>query len=187
MTRPFNELAHKFSEAWIRATRGRFTDMPVKGDLAPDFQLPDQHGQRHRLSDYRGRWVVLYFYPKDDTPGCTTEACRFQERRADMATRGADVLGISTDDQATHRRFADRHQLSFVLLDDSDGIVSRQYGVLFSLWRVKFARRRTFLIDPLGRVAKVYLRVAVDRHSDEVMADLDSLTGGQRAVLDTRR
>lgn len=172
MGRLFNDLALKLNEAWIRATGGRLSGMPAVGDAAPDLQLADQDGQVRRLADYLGRWVVLYFYPKDETPGCTTEACRFQDGLGALTALDAQVLGVSTDDSASHRRFAEHHGLGFPLLADTEGQVARDYGVLWHLGPVRFARRRTFLIDDRGRIAKVYLRVAVERHADEVAGEI---------------
>jgi peroxiredoxin Q/BCP len=172
MNARLNEFARKASEAWLRVTNGRFSGMPAVGDPAPDFALPDQDGTTHYLADYRGRWVVLFFYPEDDSAGCTVEACRFEDGRESMAQLEAAVIGISTDDAASHRRFASKHGLGYPLLSDGDCAVSRRYGVLWSLADKPYARRRTFVIDPFGRVVKVYLQVSVDNHAREVAADL---------------
>lgn len=145
------------------------------GQAAPEFALPDQDNRVHRLSEYRGRWVVLYFYPRDDTPGCTAEACRFQDDIADLRELGVAVLGISTDSPGSHARFAGKYGLSFPLLADSGGGVARRYGSLRSLGPLKLARRHSFVIDTAGRVAKIYRVVAPQRHSSEVIADIRSL------------
>ncbi len=148
---------------------------PKVGEQAPDFSLPDQVGKMHALLDYRGKWLVLYFYPKDDTPGCTTEACSFRDGYLQIKTLGAQVLGVSVDDTMSHKAFADAHALPFPLLADTDGKVAASYGALNDFKLVKFAKRETFLIDPQGIVRKVYLKVNPDRHAAEVTADLKQL------------
>ncbi|MER3601384.1 MAG: thioredoxin-dependent thiol peroxidase [Nitrososphaerota archaeon] len=147
-----------------------------EGDLAPDFELPDERGRPIRLSSFRGRKVVLYFYPKDDTPGCTKEACAFRDRLPLLEARGALVLGVSTDDEASHARFKDKYSLPFPLLADKEAKVSRLYGVYKlrsfggrSFWGIE---RTTFIIDENGRIAKVFPRVNVDGHVEEVLAAL---------------
>ncbi|MDT8388483.1 MAG: peroxiredoxin [Thiogranum sp.] len=147
------------------------------GDAAPDFQLLDQNSQLQRLSDYAGRWLVLYFYPKDDTPGCTTEACAFRDDILTLRQLGAAVLGVSTDAVSSHREFADRYHLSFPLLSDSTGEVAGRYGALRNLGLFKFAKRQTFIIDPDGKVARIYRKVNPAGHSDEVIAALRELSG----------
>jgi peroxiredoxin Q/BCP len=146
------------------------------GQAAPQFELIDQHGKAHRLEDYAGRWLVLYFYPKDDTPGCTTEACSFRDDIYRIRALGAEVAGVSLDSAESHARFAEKHGLPFALLSDASGDIARRYGVLAEAGN--FARRATFLIDPAGRVAKVYREVDPAAHSGEVIADLHRLTGG---------
>jgi peroxiredoxin Q/BCP len=145
------------------------------GDPAPDFSLRDQHGERHRLEDYRGRWLVLYFYPKDDTPGCTTEACEFRDDIYLLKQMRVSVVGVSLDDVKSHREFAEKYHLPFTLLSDAGGEVARRYGALTSLGFIKFARRHTFIIDPAGKIVKIYRSVNPGRHSDEVIADLRAL------------
>jgi peroxiredoxin Q/BCP len=149
--------------------------IPEKGREAPDFSLPDQEGRAHRLADYRGRWVVLYFYPRDDTPGCTTEACSFRDGFLDFKKRGVEIVGISVDTPASHAAFAERHRLPFTLLADSGGEVAERYGVLWQLGPWRFAARRTFVIDPAGRVALRYRRVRPGVHGGRVLQDLDAL------------
>lgn len=148
---------------------------PVPGAFAPTFALPDQSGKERRLEEWRGRWVVLYFYPKDDTPGCTTEAQAFRDQQGAFSGLRAEVVGISVDDPASHRAFAEKHGLRYALLADVGGSVSRRYGALTDLGVLKFAKRHTFLIDPDGRVAKVYQKVEADRHAGEVIGDLKDL------------
>jgi peroxiredoxin Q/BCP len=149
---------------------------PAVGEIAPAFTLPDQNGKRVSLSDYRGKWVVLYFYPKDGTPGCTTEACEFRDNVFAFRNAGATILGISVDDVASHGKFATENHLPFTLLADSEKNVARQYGVLHRmLGLMELARRETFIVDPEGRVAKHYREVDPGSHSKQVIADLKSL------------
>ncbi len=152
---------------------------PKAGDRAPDFRLPDQGGQVHALGDYRGKWLVLYFYPKDDTPGCTTEACAFRDGYLQIKALGAQVLGVSVDDTVSHKAFAQKHELPFPLLADTDGQVAASYGAINDFKLVKFARRETFLIDPQGVVRKAYPKVDPDKHVAEVTADLKQLAGAR--------
>jgi len=148
---------------------------PAAGSAAPDFTLPSQDGASITLKDYRGSWVVLYFYPKDQTPGCTREAHNFQVDQAKYAERHAVVLGVSVDSVDSHKKFCAKEGLNFKLLADTDGKVSDAYGSLTNLGVVKFAARHTFLIDPEGRVAKAYTSVDPARHTEEVLGALDEL------------
>ena len=145
------------------------------GVIAPDFELPDQVGQLHSLEDYRDQWVVLYFYPKDKTPGCTTEACEFRDNIFAFRDANAQILGVSFDSVESHREFADEYNLPFPLRADVDGKAADAYGVATRMLGMKLARRQTFLIDPDGRVAKHYRDVDPDTHSEEVLADLELL------------
>ncbi len=145
------------------------------GSPAPDFSLVDQNGETRALATYRQRWVVLYFYPKDDTPGCTTEACAFRDDYAAVQRLGAEILGVSIDNRDSHAAFSKKYSLPFPLLVDTDGAVAKQYGALWSLWPLRFARRHTFLVDPQGRIAKAYRKVDPKTHSREVIADLKAL------------
>jgi len=145
------------------------------GEPAPDFNLPDANGQSHKLADYAGKWVVLYFYPKDDTPGCTKEACSFRDDLAQIDKLGAQVIGVSVDDTDSHAKFAAKYHLPFPLLADKDGKVADSYGALTNLYLVKIAKRYTFLIDPQGRIAKTYLSVDTSSHSQEIIDDLKLL------------
>ncbi len=142
---------------------------------APPFSLPDQDGKMHNLADYRGKWVVLYFYPKDDTPGCTQEACAFRDDLHELTALGADVLGISVDDSKSHHEFAKKYHLPFALLADVGGAVAAKYGALSNMGFMKIAKRYTFLIDPQGQIAKTYLKVETSRHSKEIIEDLKIL------------
>jgi peroxiredoxin Q/BCP len=154
-------------------------DWIEEGQSAPDFTLPADNGKDVKLSDFRGKPVVLYFYPKDDTPGCTKEACAFRDRSQDLKDRGAVVLGVSPDDVASHGQFRDKYSLNFPLLADTDHQVAETYGA----WREKNMygnkslglQRSTFLIDREGRVRKVWKKVSVDGHDEEVLAALGSL------------
>ena len=146
---------------------------PVEGAVAPAFRLQDQSGEWHALSDYRGGWVVLYFYPKDDTPGCTTEACSLRDNIFAFRKAGATILGISVDDVDSHKAFAAKHSLPFTLLADSTKQVAKDYGVLVKMLGVfEVARRDTFLIDPTGHVAKHWPSVDPKEHSDLVLKEL---------------
>jgi peroxiredoxin Q/BCP len=148
---------------------------PSLGTAAPDFILPSQQGTPVSLKDYRGNWIVLYFYPKDQTPGCTREAHNFQIDQSKYAERHATVLGVSVDSVDSHQKFCAKEGLNFKLLADRGGKVSQAYGSLTDLAVVKFAKRNTFLIDPSGKIAKTYTSVNPARHSEEVLAALDQL------------
>lgn len=154
-----------------------FADDIVTGEAAPDFELPDQNGDMHSLEDYRDEWVALYFYPKDDTPGCTTEACEFRDDIFKFRRMGAQVLGVSLDDEASHKEFAEKYGLPFPLLADPEGTTADAYGVKTRWLGISVAKRQTFLIDPQGRIAKHYADVNPETHSAELLADLAELTG----------
>jgi thioredoxin-dependent peroxiredoxin len=143
---------------------------------APHFSLPDSNGVAHSLSDYKGKWVVLYFYPKDDTPGCTVEACSLRDARDTLAELGAEIIGVSKDDPSSHEKFKAKHSLNFTLLTDANGEVIESYGA----WGPKmFGKvgilRKTFIIDPTGRVVKVYGRVTPMGHGEAVVEELKKL------------
>jgi peroxiredoxin Q/BCP len=164
-----------FAVAWANAAP------LVPGSVAPPFRLPDQSGKLVSLADQRGKWVVLYFYPKDNTPGCTTEACDFRDNIAAFRELGAVVLGISVDDIESHRGFAREHRLPFTILADSAKQVSKDYGVLHRpLGLMELARRETFVVDPEGRIAKHYRDVNPEAHSKQVLADLKALQAQKR-------
>jgi peroxiredoxin Q/BCP len=146
--------------------------MPAPGQLAPDFALPGQEGAPLTLKDYRGYWVVLYFYPKDFTSGCTLEGRNFQRDSAQYAARNAVVLGVSMDDVKSHKDFCAKEGLAFKLLADTSGSVSEAYGSVMSLPGKKLSARNTFLIDPRGRVARTWTKVDVAGHSAEVLKAL---------------
>lgn len=150
--------------------------MITENQIAPDFELPDQDGATHRLSDYRGRRVILYFYPKDDTSGCTAQACELRDRIGEVETNGAVVLGVSPDPVQSHRKFADKYELPFTLLADEDHAVAEAWGV----WKEKtmYGRkfwgneRTTFILDEEGRVAHVLEKVKPAAHADQVLERL---------------
>src|SRR5580693_9076518 len=158
-----------------RLLSGSRAAAPGPGSAAPDFTLTWQEGAFVSLKDYRGSWVVLYFYPKDQTPGCTREAHNFQADQTKYAERHAVVLGVSVDSVDSHKKFCAKEGLNFKLLADRDGKVSGSYGSLTNLGVVKFAKRNTFLIDPSGKVARAYTSVDPARHSGDVLAALDQL------------
>ena len=148
---------------------------PSVGANAPDFTLPSQEDSPVSLKDYRGKWVVLYFYPKDQTPGCSREAHNFQVDQPKYAERNAVVLGVSLDSVDSHKKFCAKEGLNFKLLADTEHRVTDSYGSLTNLGLVKFAARHTFLIDPSGKIAKAYTSVDPLKHSAEVLGELDTL------------
>ncbi len=154
-------------------------EIPEIGTRAPAFTLPDQEGKEHSLSDYKGKWFLLYFYPKDDTPGCTIEACTIRDQFKDFTNIDAIVLGVSTDSVASHKKFASAYELPFTLLADVNKEVVGQYGVFgekkFMGKTYMGTRRTSFLVDPEGEIAKVYEKVKPEVHATEVIADLKIL------------
>lgn len=154
-------------------------ELPKVGQPAPAFTLADQNGKTHSLDEYAGKWVVLYFYPKDDTPGCTKEACSFRDDLAQLDKLGAQVVGISVDNTDSHAKFAAKYHLPFPLLADKDGKVADSYGALTNLYLVKLAKRYTFLIDPKGNISKTYLSVDTSRHSQQIIDDLKHLASAK--------
>jgi peroxiredoxin Q/BCP len=160
----------------LSAARAGDTAAPAVGQPAPAFRLQDQAGKWHSLAEYKGKWVALYFYPKDETPGCTTQACSFRDNVFAFNKEGAVILGVSVDDVASHKAFAEKHGLPFTILADSDKSVTRRYGVLKAYMGVmEMARRDTFIIDPQGRIAKHYESVNPEGHSAVVLADIKAL------------
>lgn len=153
-------------------------DQPSVGSMAPEFELSDQDGELHSLEDYRNQWVVLYFYPKDETPGCTTEACEFRDNIFAYRELNAQILGVSLDDEASHKAFAENHGLPFPLLADTEGTTSSAYGVKTRMFGMSVAKRQTFLIDPEGKIAKHYEKVDPSAHSKQVLTDLKDLIAG---------
>lgn len=157
--------------------------MPEPGEAAPPIALPDETGTIHELGGQRGRWTIVYFYPADDTPGCTTEACQFRDLGEEVRDNGADVWGISPDGAASHRRFREKFGLPFILLSDEDHAVAERYGA----WQLKsnYGReymgivRSSFLVDPEGRLARTWPKVKADGHAAEVLAALAEARAGR--------
>ena len=149
---------------------------PKVGDVAADFRLPSTTGKDVTLKEQRGNDVILYFYPKDDTPGCTAEACSFRDHETDLSKAGAVILGVSTDPLESHRKFRNKHQLNFPLLSDETADVAKMYGV----WREKNLEgrrtwgvaRRTYWIGADGRIKKIYKKIDTARHAEEILEDL---------------
>lgn len=148
---------------------------PAPGSAAPEFTLNSQEGKPVSLKDFRGKWVVLYFYPKDFTSGCTIEAHNFQRDLSQYEQKKAVILGVSLDSADSHKQFCAKEGLNFKLLADTDHKVSSAYGSLTNLGVVKFASRQTYLIDPDGKIAKVFTDVNPTKHSEEVLAALSTL------------
>lgn len=146
------------------------------GKIAPDFELPDQDEKRHKLSSYKGKWVLIYFYPKDFTPGCTTEACEIRDSFEDFEKHNAIVLGVSTDSAKSHKKFAKKYNLPFALLADPDNYVVKKYGV----WGPKKmmgreflgTKRTSFLVNPEGKIVKIYEDVKPKTHAKDVLEDI---------------
>jgi len=154
--------------------------MPIaSGIKGPDFAMPDENNTTRRLSDFRGRWVVLYFYPKDDTPGCTTEACNFRDNYSAFIDADVVILGVSPDDSKSHAKFKEKFALPFPLLADAEHKVCEKYGVWgpkkFMGREYEGVLRTTFLIDANGRIAKVFENVKIAEHSAEILAAIKSL------------
>lgn len=145
------------------------------GKRAPQFELLDQTETTHNLNDYLDKWVVLFFYPKDDTPGCTKEACAFRDDIAALQILNAQVFGVSVDSTESHAEFANKYSLQFPLLADIDGKVADSYGSLTKIGPLKLAKRHTFIINPQGKLAKIYRSVNPASHSDEVIAEIKKL------------
>jgi len=148
---------------------------PEIGQEAPDFDLPDQNGARHRLGDSNGRWRVVCFYPRDDTPGCTRELCGLRNAWADLRALDAEVYGVSVDSVASHAAFAQKFDLPVPLLADDGGRVAAAYGSLFRFGPLRFAHRRSFLIAPDGRIAARWLKVSPAGHAVEIATALSRL------------
>jgi peroxiredoxin Q/BCP len=145
------------------------------GQPAPDFRLQDQNGEWHTLEQYRGQWVALYFYPKDDTPGCTKEACAFRDNIFAFDAINAKIIGVSLDDVASHEEFAEKYSLPFPILADTNKEAATAYNVIMKIGSMELAKRQSFLISPDGQIVKHYEKVQPDGHSEEVLADLKTL------------
>ena len=161
----------------VLSTQALAADVPAVGTDAPSFNLQDQNGEWHTLENYRDQWLAVYFYPRDDTPGCTKEACNFRDNIYAFKAIGAAVVGISVDDVESHKAFSDKYKLPFTILADEDGQTAREYGVLRDYKLVKLASRQSFLVSPAGKIAKHYEDVDPDTHTDEVLADIKALMG----------
>jgi len=146
------------------------------GDMAPDFELQDQFNETHKLSDFRGKKLVLYFYPKDNTPGCTTEACSFRDNYQIFRQHGFEILGVSTDDSKSHAKFQEKYSLPFILLADTDHKVCDVYGV----WQLKKTMgkehygivRTTFILDENGKIIRIYEKVKPEQHAEEILKEM---------------
>lgn len=156
---------------------------------APDFSLPDQNGTMHNLHDYAGRWVIVYFYPKDDTPSCTTEACSFRDARDTLAEYGSTVvIAISKDTVRSHKKFADRHRLNFTLLSDPDHKTIEAFGA----WGPKKfmgrefigIKRNTYIVNPAGTIVKTYENITPKTHVSQIIQDLKVLQAKQKSASD---
>ena len=162
------------SFAGAKLLRGA-SNVPVAGTVAPEFKLNSQGQKPLSLQELRGKWAVLYFYPKDFTSGCTVEARNFQRDMAEYEKRGAVILGVSMQDEKSHQEFCTKEGLNFKLLADTKGEVSEKYGSAMNLGVTKLSARHTFLIDPQGVIRKVWTSVDVKAHSGEILASLDEL------------
>jgi thioredoxin-dependent peroxiredoxin len=151
------------------------TEVPAAGTAAPTFKLVTNEGKEASLSDFKGKWVVLYFYPKDFTSGCTLEAHNFQRDLAQYKKAKAVILGVSVDTAESHKSFCAKEGLNFKLLSDADAKVSEQYGSVMDYKGMKLSARNTFIIDPKGKIAKVFVKVNPATHSEEVLAALATL------------
>lgn len=161
---------------WLAASVAQAAEGPALGSAAPDFKLQDQNGKWHELKDYRGKWVALYFYPKDKTPGCTTQACEFRDNIFAFRDAGAVILGVSVDDVESHKEFSEKHSLPFPILADDKKTVAKQYGVLKRfLGTIELAKRDTYLIDPSGKIVRHYEDVDPKGHSQVVLKDIKDL------------
>ena len=146
------------------------------GQTAPNFNLQDQNGNWHTLDNYKGQWVVLFFYPKDQTPGCTTEACNFRDNIFEFQKLNAQILGVSLDDIESHQAFSEKYSLPYPILADVNKECATEYGVLGKFMMMTIAKRQSFLINPEGQIVKHYKKVDPDTHSKEVIIDLKQLT-----------
>jgi peroxiredoxin Q/BCP len=159
---------------------GCAADQPAVGEKAPAFSLPSQEGSTVSLAQAKGKWVVLYFYPKDFTSGCTVEARNFQRDLAKYEKLNAAILGVSLDSVTSHKDFCAKEGLNFKLLSDADHAMTKTYGSLAKSGETEYAARNTFLIDPAGVIKKVYVKVSPSTHSDDVLADLAALQASKK-------
>ena len=161
--------------ALAASSTGAFSDAPAVGDPAPDFKLTSNEGKLSALGDFKGQWLVLYFYPKDFTSGCTLEAHNFQQALEKYQKLNAVIVGVSVDTADSHKSFCEKEGLNFKLLSDTEGKVSEQYGSVMEYNGMKLSARNTFIINPEGKIAKVFMKVNPKVHSDEVLAALTEL------------
>ena len=159
-------------------------ETPIVGEKSPDFNLPDSKSNSHSLAQYSGKWLILYFYPKDDTPGCTAQACNFRNDLHKLEKMDAKVIGVSVDGGRSHAIFAKKYNLPFALLSDETGAVAKEYGALTDLGFFKIAKRYTFLIDPNGILRKSYFSVDTSRHSQQIIDDLNTLQHEKISALE---
>ena len=159
---------------------------PAEGELAPDFRLQDQNNKWHTRDGFRGNWVALYFYPKADTPGCTTESCAFRDDIFKFKKMGVKVVGVSLDDVESQKAFAEKYHLPFPLLSDAKQEMAKAYGVFKNRGVMKYAKRETFILNPEGKIAKHYAKVDPDKHSAQVLSDVKKLAsvGSKEPVTD---
>ncbi|MEM7282753.1 MAG: peroxiredoxin [Pseudomonadota bacterium] len=161
--------------AMFLASNQGFAAQPSVGEPAPDFKLQDQNNRWHTLDSFRGNWVALYFYPKADTPGCTTESCAFRDDIFKFKKMGVKVVGVSLDDVASQKAFAEKYHLPFPLLSDAKQDLAKSFGVMATYGEMTIAKRETFIISPEGTIAKHYKKVNPDSHSTQVLADMEQL------------
>ncbi|MBT8061239.1 MAG: peroxiredoxin [Xanthomonadales bacterium] len=161
----------------IAASLLNASEQPAVGSEAPNFHLQDQNGDWHRLEDYRGEWLAIYFYPKDDTPGCTTQACSIRDNMYAFEAIGAKIVGISVDSVSSHKDFSDKYKLPFILLADESADVAQRYGVLRNLVVTKMAKRESFIVNPEGVIVKHYRNVDPETHTEMVLGDLQDMMG----------
>ena len=147
----------------------------LKQTQAPSFKLRDSTDQWVDLNSFKGKWLVIFFYPKDDTPGCTKEACNFRDNYSLIKSIGANVVGISLDGSSSHQKFSAKHGLPFMLLSDPNGNVTKAYGALFQFFCIRLAKRHSFIVDPSGLIRKEYRSVNPATHSDQIIKDLKFL------------
>ena len=145
------------------------------GTTAPDFLLNDAYEKPHRLSDYLKQWIILYFYPKDNTPGCTIEACQFRDEHSVYTELNTVILGVSLDDCTSHRNFSDLKALPFTLLADTTGDVCKTYGTWLKIGPIKYCKRHSFIINPQGKIVKIYRSVSPKKHAQQILNELSKL------------
>jgi peroxiredoxin Q/BCP len=171
-----NSLAPKFIAFLSIFISAIALSATLVGQPAPDFRLQDQKGDWHTLEQYRGQWVALYFYPKDDTPGCTAEACAFRDNIFAFDKLNARIIGVSLDNVESHEEFAEKYSLPFSILADTDKQAAAAYDVIMKIGSMELAKRQSFLINPDGIIVKHYEKVNAETHSEEVLADLATLS-----------